>query len=89
MQVTRTPFGTTPAGEPVEIFTLVNGRGLEARIATYELAAKMQTAAKEATDLSRESEKTKAMYGLDDKRTADFVQARETVWRKTPTPIPA
>jgi aldose 1-epimerase len=35
MQVTGTPFGTTPAGEPVEIFTLANGRGLEARIATY------------------------------------------------------
>lgn len=45
---------------------------LEARIAGYELAARMQTAAKEALDLSRESQKTKAMYGLDDPATADY-----------------
>jgi hypothetical protein len=45
---------------------------LEARIAGYELAAKMQTAAKEALDLSREPAKTKAMYGLDDPVTAEY-----------------
>lgn len=45
---------------------------LDARIATYELAAKMQTAAKEALDLSKESNKTKAMYGLDNPATADY-----------------
>ena len=45
---------------------------LDARIASYELAAKMQTAAKEAIDLSRESNKTKAMYGLDDPASAEY-----------------
>jgi hypothetical protein len=45
---------------------------LDARIASYELAAKMQTAAKEALDLSRETAKTKAMYGIDDAATADY-----------------
>lgn len=45
---------------------------LEARIAGYDLAARMQTAAKEALDLTRESEKTKAMYGLDDPATAEY-----------------
>ncbi len=45
---------------------------LEARIAGYELAAKMQTAAKEALDLSKESVRTKAMYGLDDPATAEY-----------------
>src|SRR5262245_50816973 len=45
---------------------------LDARIAAYELAAKMQTAAKEALDLSRESARTKAMYGLDDPATAEY-----------------
>jgi hypothetical protein len=45
---------------------------LDARIASYELAAKMQTAAKEALDLSKESQKTKAMYGLDDPATAEY-----------------
>jgi hypothetical protein len=45
---------------------------LEARIASYELASRMQTSAKEALDLSRESQKTKAMYGLDDPATAEY-----------------
>ena len=46
--------------------------GLAARIASYELAFSMQRHAPEAVDLSRESEATKQLYGLDDKRTADF-----------------
>ena len=39
---------------------------LSARIASYELAYRMQGCAPEAVDISRESEKTKEMYGLDD-----------------------
>jgi hypothetical protein len=45
---------------------------LDARIASYELAARMQTAAKEALDLSRESDATKKLYGLNDPETAEF-----------------
>lgn len=45
---------------------------LAARIASYEMAFNMQRHAPEAVDLSRESEATKAMYGLNDKRTEDF-----------------
>jgi hypothetical protein len=45
---------------------------LEARIASYELAAHMQTAAKEALDISRESKVTKELYGLDDPATAEY-----------------
>ncbi len=33
--VTHAPFGKTPDGTPVEIFTLRNARGMEARILTY------------------------------------------------------
>lgn len=33
--VSRAPFGTTPAGEPVETLTLTNQTGLEVRLATY------------------------------------------------------
>ena len=33
--VTRTPYGTTPAGEPVDCFTLVNAHGVELRALTY------------------------------------------------------
>jgi hypothetical protein len=45
---------------------------LEARIASYELAAKMQLSAPEAFDLSRESQMTRTAYGLDLPTTADF-----------------
>lgn len=45
---------------------------LEARIASYELAARMQLAAKEALDISGESAATKAMYGVDNPATKDF-----------------
>jgi hypothetical protein len=39
---------------------------LAARIASYELAARMQLSAPEVGDLSRESPVTRALYGLDD-----------------------
>ncbi len=45
---------------------------LEARIRSYELAFRMQAKAPEAVDLSRESERTQALYGLDQKETATF-----------------
>jgi hypothetical protein len=43
---------------------------LEARIASYELAFRMQAAAPEAVDLTGETEETRQLYGLDDKTTA-------------------
>ena len=45
---------------------------LSARILSYELAWKMQTSAADVVDLNKESEATREMYGLNDKRTADF-----------------
>ncbi len=45
---------------------------LEARIASYELAAAMQTAATEALDISRETKATHTMYGLDDPTTREY-----------------
>jgi len=46
---------------------------LQARIRSYELAAKMQTAAAEAMDLSRESKTVHEMYGLlDGGTTAEY-----------------
>ena len=45
---------------------------LSARIASYELAFRMQSEAPEAVDLSKESAKTKSLYGLDDPKTAEF-----------------
>ncbi len=42
---------------------------LEARIKSYELAAKMQLAAPEALDISKETKQTLKLYGLDHGRT--------------------
>ena len=45
---------------------------LAARIESYELAYRMQSAAPDALDLSRESEATKKLYGLDQKHCTHF-----------------
>jgi hypothetical protein len=45
---------------------------LAARILSYELAYRMQTTAAEVVDIDKEDVKTREMYGLNDKRTADF-----------------
>src|SRR6476660_8778553 len=45
---------------------------LEARLRTYELAYRMQSAAPEAVDLTKESEATRKLYGMDNEVTAKF-----------------
>jgi hypothetical protein len=45
---------------------------LEARIKSYELAARLQTSAPEVLDLSGEPEHIQRMYGMHEKRTEDF-----------------
>ena len=45
---------------------------LEARIANYELAFRMQTAAPELIDLSRETRATRELYGVDNGPSARF-----------------
>jgi len=58
-----------------------NNSALASRIASYELAFKMQSTAPEAVDMSQESESTKKLYGLDDKRTEDFGRQCLLAWR--------
>ncbi len=45
---------------------------LDARIASYELAARMQMSATDALDVSQESQATHEMYGLNDALTASY-----------------
>ena len=45
---------------------------LAARVRSYELAARMQLAAPEVLDVSREPAAIRTAYGLDDPETADF-----------------
>ena len=54
---------------------------LEARIASYELAARMQVAATEALDISGETESTLKMYGIDRPETKEV---RDTMSVGTP-----
>ncbi len=51
---------------------LPNVSTLEARIRSYELAYRMQSAAPEAVDLASETAETKELYGLNDKQTENF-----------------
>jgi hypothetical protein len=50
----------------------VDNSNLAARIASYELAYKMQSTAPEAVDVDGEPEHIKNMYGIDHDRTQDF-----------------
>lgn len=45
---------------------------LEARLASYQLAARMQLRAKEAFDISGESAATRKLYGIDNKATKSY-----------------
>lgn len=60
---------------------------LNARIESFELAYRMQMAAPEALDVSRESDSIQSLYGLNDKRCAHFAKqcliARRLVERGT------
>jgi len=60
---------------------------LAARIASYELAYRMQSTAPEAIDLDEESAETKSLYGIDQPGTEDFgrkcLLARRLVERGT------
>jgi hypothetical protein len=47
---------------------------LTARIESFELAYRMQMQAPEVLDISRESEATRKLYGLDDKRCSHFAR---------------
>ena len=52
--------------------TRYDNTNLAARIASYELAYKMQASAPEAVDLDQEPEKVKSLYGIDGSKTEDF-----------------
>jgi hypothetical protein len=58
---------------------------LKARLRSYELADRMQVAAPAAVDLSKESDATKELYGLNDKETESYgttlLRARRLVER--------
>ncbi len=65
----------------LELLRSLNGRHLaerdfdqelEARVRSYELAYRMQTAAPELVDLSQETRETQQLYGLDRKETREF-----------------
>src|SRR5262245_7584819 len=62
--ITRLNRETLPRGE--------ENSDLAARIATYELAYRMQSHAPEVVDISGESAATRRLYGLDRKMTAEF-----------------
>lgn len=55
-----------------ERFAAVGDPEINARIAAYEMAFRMQAAVPELVDLSGESEATRELYGLNQKTTRDF-----------------
>lgn len=63
----------------------IDNTNLSARIASYEMAFKMQTTAPEAADVEDEPQHIKELYGMDQERTSDFgrkmIMARRLVER--------
>ena len=53
---------------------------LDARLLSYELAFRMQAEAPEAVDLTKETEATKTLYGMDVKETATM--GRWCIWNE-------
>jgi hypothetical protein len=79
----QTPKGVSPEQQraTVDFINHINRAGLRsgeenselgARIAAYELAFHMQSHAPEVVDISKETDATKKLYGLDGKVTAEF-----------------
>ncbi len=79
------PQGITPdeQGEALSLLRVLNeshsqrrpgNSDLRARIAAYELAARMQSSVPEAIDFSRESPATQRLYGLDDPISGPFAR---------------
>ena len=50
----------------------IDNTNLSARIASYELAYKMQATAPEAIDIDAEDEETRELYGVNDSKTEKF-----------------
>jgi hypothetical protein len=74
-------IGETQQRSKIDLLTALNRRfgadklddtDLDARIESYELAYRMQSAAPEAVDLTKESAATRQLYGLDDPATEKF-----------------
>jgi hypothetical protein len=80
-----TPPGVTPKTQrdSFELLKKLNGERLQAegdpetatRIASYEMAARLQTSAPELTDLSKETKETLALYGITDPAKPSFARA--------------
>ena len=79
----RPPDDTTPQDQRgmLDLIGRLNRNHLEhhgedgelaARIQSYELAYRMQSAAPEAVEFADESAETKSLYGMDDRRTVEF-----------------
>jgi hypothetical protein len=75
------PMTPSEQGTGLDLVRRLNGlRGVEypqdsamaARIASYELAYRMQTSIPGIVDFSRESESTKSLYGIDRAESRDF-----------------
>ncbi len=71
-EVQREMLDTLQAYNRHHLEARADNSDLAARIATYELAYKMQATAPEAVDLGQESQATHDLYGVSEKRTSVF-----------------
>lgn len=71
-QAQRRLLDTLREYNEAHLATRSDNSNLAARIASYELAYRMQSTAPEAVDLSQETQATQELYGLNDARSEKF-----------------
>ncbi len=71
-EIQRTLIDSIQGANERHLIGRTDNDDLASRIASYELAYKMQAAAPEAVDLSDEDQRTLSMYGVDRDQTNDF-----------------
>jgi hypothetical protein len=72
MQLERLQLKPLAQGSDRNDLVLPAADELESLIASYELAARMQSASPDVFDLSQETEETKKLYGIDRKETETY-----------------
>ena len=85
LEMQRTILDSIQQANETHLNQRIGNDDLASRIASYELAYKMQSTAPEAVDLSTEDQRTLSLYGIDREETKDFgtrcLMARRLVQR--------
>ena len=79
--ISQAPFGNTPDGTPVEIYTLRNGKGMEARIMTYGGIVAVAQSAGQERQIRRRRARLRQSGRLSQANSSVFRRADRPLWQ--------